>query len=59
MSIYFILLARIFLITFRRSEVSRNSLDKGGGAEYLILNFYLFEGNVKSNVQSIGNIISF
>ena len=32
---------------------------KGGGAEYLILNFYLLRGHVKSNVQSIGDIISF
>ena len=32
---------------------------KGGGVEYLILNFYLPKGHVKSNVQSIGDIISF
>ena len=32
---------------------------KWGGAEYLILNFYLPMGHVKLNVQSIGDIISF
>ena len=31
----------------------------GGGVEYVILNFYLLRGHVKSNVQSIGDIISF
>ena len=32
---------------------------KGGGVEYLILNFYLPMGNAKSNIQLIGDIISF
>ena len=32
---------------------------KRGGVEYLILNFYLPRGHVKSNIQSIGDIISF
>ena len=32
---------------------------KGDGVEYLILNFYLPRGHVKSNVQMIGDIISF
>ena len=32
---------------------------KGGGVEYLILNFYSPRGYVQWNVQSIGDIISF
>ena len=32
---------------------------KGGGVEYLILNFYSSRGHVQWNVQSIGGIISF
>ena len=32
---------------------------KGGGVEYLILNFYSPRGHVQWNVQSIGDIISF
>ena len=32
---------------------------KGGGFEYLILIFYMPKGPLKSNIQSIGNIISF
>ena len=32
---------------------------KGDGVEYLILNIYLPWGHVKSNVQSMGNMISF
>ena len=41
-------------ISFRRPEVG-----KGGGVEYLILNFYSPRGHVQWNVQSIGDIISF
>ena len=37
----------------------KNISGKGGGVEYFILNFYLPRGQVKSNVQSIGNIINF